>query len=317
MRDPPDGEDKHADRRGRTERGDGDQRRRRRPSSSPNGGFWRRAPPSDQGAGRGSDTGSVRTSTTSLGAARRVYPGGLLRAVRILSGRRPSPVAAQSSRSSAGRSRSGDQRDRAALLPQRPDVVHLVPGHEDDHGVRALRRQDARRLDAVEAGHPDVEQDEVGPEVIGSAQRLRARRRLAGQDEAGRRRDQRPSGLAEDQLVVDGQHLHGASCRRDEDDRADRPVPLRVVSPVLRLAEEAGETPTRSHGPDLGAAPRTGPAPLRSPCPHAASTRLVHETLGADGDAVITCLVMPALAPGREQAVDGLGADDPAGSGDA
>lgn len=71
-----------------------------------------------------------------------------------------------------------------------------------------LGMEQARRLDAVEAGHPDVQEHQIGPGARGELQRPAPGRRLRDRFEPRRDLDQRPRGLQEDRLVVDGHDPH-------------------------------------------------------------------------------------------------------------
>ena len=74
-------------------------------------------------------------------------------------------------------------------------------------------RDRTRRLDAADAGHHDVHQDEVGPEGVGKRDRLFAGRRLSHELEAGSRAEDGAGRPAERRMVVcdEDANVHGAS----------------------------------------------------------------------------------------------------------
>src|SRR5215210_9220151 len=81
---------------------------------------------------------------------------------------------------------------------------------QDHHHFRVRRGESPRDLDAVDAGHAHVEQDEVRREALHRRETLVAGRRLAGHLEAGRRVDHVARHVPEQHLVVDGQDTNAA-----------------------------------------------------------------------------------------------------------
>ena len=88
------------------------------------------------------------------------------------------------------------------------DVLRI--GRDEHDGRRAARRRDAARGGKpTEPGHAHVHQDEIGAQRRSERHRTLARRGLAHELEAGRRRDQLPGRHEERRLVVDDQHPDG------------------------------------------------------------------------------------------------------------
>ena len=112
------------------------------------------------------------------------------------------------------------QRGLEALAPDRLEHVVggggvegaqrvLVVGGAEDDGGRGLERADrARRAQAVEAGHRDVEQHHVGAQPADHLDGLVAVRRRADALDAVELGQQRGQALARQRLVIGNEHLH-------------------------------------------------------------------------------------------------------------
>jgi hypothetical protein len=91
---------------------------------------------------------------------------------------------------------------------RRQDVLVEVEGGQDQHPDRvldALAGQAAGRLDPVHAGHADVHQGHVGPDVAGQPDRLVAVGRLADHLQAGLGVQDHPEPGPHQRLVVGDQ----------------------------------------------------------------------------------------------------------------
>src|SRR6476661_5171438 len=103
--------------------------------------------------------------------------------------------------------------------PDRPRVdrdARRVGGDEDDDGLRALASDHTRRLEPANAGHMDVEQDEIRLQLREEPDRLLAGRRDADEVQALCLRDERRADPLEDLAVVDHEHtsMHMRPCGR-------------------------------------------------------------------------------------------------------
>ena len=130
-----------------------------------------------------------------------------------------------------------DERDRAGLLGERLHVLDVVAGDEDDHRVRPRRPSagaPSRSRRAPASGRRAAPCR--GRSRSTARDRLGARRRLAGEREPRRRRDQRARGLEEDRLVVDGEDLDGAHARQLSRRVATRTGASRVGRMAIRVA---------------------------------------------------------------------------------
>ena len=109
-----------------------------------------------------------------LGAARR-HDGHLLDRQDVLD--RALPQTLDDAREPVGVDRLQEIVER--LDGERVDRVPLVRGHEHDGGRIGALAHERRRLDAAEARHLDVEEDDVGREVAREVERLARAARLA------------------------------------------------------------------------------------------------------------------------------------------
>ena len=108
----------------------------------------------------------------------------------------------------------------------REDGVVVLEHRQHEHAdVRALGDDLARRLDAVELGHVQIHDDDVGLQRLGGGDRLGAGRRLAHDLRLAERREQRAEPSAEDRMVVgdeDANAFHGLLPRAGEGAVPDR-----------------------------------------------------------------------------------------------
>ena len=134
----------------------------------------------------------------------------------------------------------------------------LVHGEEQHEELRVPLLQAQRRLDAVLRGHRDIEQDDVGLQALGQAQRLRAVARLADDLEVGVGQEQGPEAGADHRVVVSDQDA----------DRQSAPPPRWWSPPRGR------SPPSTSHpGPRPVPRGRGGPGDRRADGPVPARTR--------------------------------------------
>src|SRR6476646_4745763 len=103
--------------------------------------------------------------------------------------------------------------------PDRPRVdldAPRVGGAEDDDGLRALASDQTCRLEPADAGHVDVEQDEIRLQLRQQPDRLLAGRGDADEVQALCLRDERRADPLEDLAVVDHEHtsVHLRPCGR-------------------------------------------------------------------------------------------------------
>ena len=104
--------------------------------------------------------------------------------------------------------------------PDRPRVdrdASRVGGDEDDDGLRALASDHTCRLEPADAGHVDVEQDEIRLQLREEPDRLLAARGHADEAQAFCLRDEGRADLLEDLAVVDHEHLSATleACGRE------------------------------------------------------------------------------------------------------
>jgi len=90
--------------------------------------------------------------------------------------------------------------------------VFSVYGDDNDLAFGARRLAPPQDLQAVDLRHAEVQQQDIGPEVLGQAHCLRAVRRLAHHVEVGLRGHDLPQEHAELRVIVDNQVGRHRTC---------------------------------------------------------------------------------------------------------